>query len=66
MIVIALLAIPTLSGIGTYFMTGDGRRRALLVLAAVLHAAWWLRPGSFPPAPIGGGWLRLDRLGQLS
>lgn len=65
MIIIALLAIPTLSGIGAFFMTGDARRRALLVLAAVLHtglvAATWI----VPPAATAGGWLRLDPLGQL-
>jgi hydrogenase-4 component F len=62
---LALLSIPTLAGVAAFFMRGDASRRALLVLAAVLHASLVALTWVFPPGPAFGGWLRLDRLGQL-
>jgi len=65
MSLIALLLIPTLLGIGTFFMKNDARRRAVLVVGAAAHASLVAATWAFPPAPLLGGWLLLDRLGQL-
>ncbi len=46
-------------------MKHDARRRTVLVLTAVLHAAVVAATWVLPPAPLLGGWLRLDALGQL-
>ena len=60
-----LLLIPTLAGAAAFGLRSDGPRRALLVLAALLHAvltaACWLVPA--PPA--WNGWLQLDAVGLL-
>jgi hydrogenase-4 component F len=65
MILLALLAVPALSGIGAFFIRRDAIRRALLVTAAIVHmllvVVTW---GSRPDAMLGG-WLYLDQLGQL-
>ncbi len=65
MILAALLAIPTGSGVIAYFMRRDPARRLLMVLAAVLHALLVVVTWMSPPSPLLGGWLRLDQLGQL-
>ena len=63
--ILALLLLPLAAGALAYGLRSDGRRRALLVLAAAGHAvltgSTWIRP----PAPIFDGWLALDPLGQL-
>lgn len=60
-----LLLIPGLAGAAAYFLRGDAWRRRMLLVAAALHtglvAATWMHA----PAPQVGGWLQLDRLGQL-
>jgi hydrogenase-4 component F len=61
----ALLLVPTVSGVGTFFIKGDATRRTVLVLAAVGHACLVGATWVFPPAPLLGGWFLLDRLGQL-
>ena len=57
--------MPALAGAVAYFIRADAARRALLLLAAVAHAALtaaaWLRD----PAPALGGWLPLDAAGRL-
>lgn len=61
----ALLLVPAIAGAVAYALRPDGPRRALLVSAAVGHAALtgatWVRE----PAPVWGGWLALDAVGQL-
>jgi hydrogenase-4 component F len=61
----ALLLVPAVAGVGAFFMRDEARRRGLLVLAALLHAAIVAATWVAPPAAAAGGWLRLDRLGQL-
>ena len=61
----ALIALPALCGIASFLIRGDRPRRALLVGAAIGHAAltflcWWHRP-----APMASGWLALDAVGLL-
>jgi hydrogenase-4 component F len=65
MIVVALLALPTLCGAGAFVITADAARRALLVAAAVVHAGLVAATWIVPPDAMAGGWLRLDPLGQL-
>jgi len=65
MSLLALLLVPTLSGIGVFFVKNDALRRLVLVLAAALHASVVAATWFFPPTPLLGGWLLLDRLGQL-
>ena len=65
MILAALLAVPTGSGVIAYFMRRDPARRLLLVMAAVVHALLVVVTWISPPSPLLGGWLRLDQLGQL-
>src|SRR5260221_3380651 len=60
-----LLALPALAGASALFVRRDPARRALLVGAALAHAAltatcWWRRP-----APLASGWLALDAAGLL-
>ena len=55
--ILALVIVPTLAGIGAFFVRPDGLRRGLLLLVALAHAgmtasAWVARPG-----PALGGWL---------
>ncbi len=61
----SLLLLPIFAAAVAYWLRHDGRRRALLLLAAMGHAAltlcgWWR-----PAAPALGGWLALDDLGRL-
>jgi hydrogenase-4 component F len=62
---LALLSIPALAGAVAFFLKGDSGRRALLVLAALLHASLVASTWVVAPSPSSRGWLRLDRLGQL-
>ncbi|MGH7896146.1 MAG: proton-conducting transporter membrane subunit, partial [Candidatus Binatia bacterium] len=63
--ILALLLVPTLAGGLAYVLRQDVARRGLLLLAAVGHvvltSATWVRD----PAPLWGGWLALDAVGQL-
>jgi hydrogenase-4 component F len=65
MSVLVLSVIPALAGAVAFFLKGDGHRRALLVLAALLHASLVATTWVVAPSPSLGGWLRLDRLGQV-
>ena len=63
--IVLMLALPALAGVAAFFTRHDGARRALLVTAAIAHAAltagcWWRRP-----APLASGWLALDAAGLL-
>lgn len=61
----ALLLVPALAGVAAFFIKHDATRRALLVLTAVVHAMLVTATWIAVPPPLLGGWLRLDRLGQL-
>ncbi len=65
MILLALLLLPTLSGVSAFFMRDDARRRIVLLLTAVVHASLVVATWVSPSAPLLDGWLLLDRLGQL-
>jgi hydrogenase-4 component F len=63
--ILALVLIPTLAGLATFFIRPDGPRRALLVATAVAEAALTAAAWIARPAPALGGWLELDALGLL-
>ncbi len=65
MTLLALLLVPTLAAVGAYFVTDDGRRAQVLVLAAVVHAALVMATWVLPPPSLLGGWVQLDALGRL-
>lgn len=63
--ILLLFVLPALAGVVAFLLRRDGARRALLVVAAMMHAAltascWWIRP-----APLPSGWLALDPAGLL-
>jgi hydrogenase-4 component F len=64
-VIVLLIALPALAGAAAFFVRRDTARRAMLVAAALAHAAltascWWRRPG-----PLASGWLALDAVGLL-
>ena len=61
----ALPLVPLLAGLLALALPADGPRRALLVLAGLIHLALTLTCFVHPPAPAYGGLLELDALGQL-
>ncbi|MFI5394356.1 MAG: proton-conducting transporter membrane subunit [Candidatus Binatia bacterium] len=62
---LALLLLPALAAVGTYFMKHDARRRTVLILTAAGHAAMTATTWMLPPTSLLGGWLLLDALGRL-
>lgn len=65
MILLALLLVPALAGVWTFFLKQDALRRAVLVLAASAHSAVTAAVWLLPPTSIWDGWLALDALGRL-
>ena len=63
--ILALLLLPLLTGAFAYVLRPDGPRRTLLVAAAVGHALLTSATWVHDPAPVWGGWLALDAMGQL-
>jgi hydrogenase-4 component F len=61
----ALLLIPVLGAAVAYVLEASAPRRAVLVLAAVAHAAVAGGAWMAAPAPWWGGWLALDGPGLL-
>ena len=61
----ALLLIPVLGAVVAYVLGANAPRRAVLVLAAVAHAAVAGGTWMAEPAPWWGGWLALDGPGRL-
>jgi hydrogenase-4 component F len=61
----ALLLVPALAGLAAFFLRADGPRRALLVVAALVHTTMTVATWVVEPAPLFGGWLRLDAAGGL-
>ena len=62
----ALILIPLISGALSFFITSDRLRRAILLTAALAHAA--LVAGAWcheRPLSTAGGWLALDAAGLL-
>jgi hydrogenase-4 component F len=64
-VILALLLLPLAAGAVALVLPHDGARRALLVGAAVGHAALTVATWAVDPAPALGGWLALDALGQV-
>jgi hydrogenase-4 component F len=63
--ILALLLIPAVAGATAFFVRPATPRRAILVVAALAHAAlagatWWVEPSA-----VLGGWLGLDGLGRI-
>ncbi len=65
MIIAALLAVPLCTAAGAYFTARDTVRRALLALAAVLHAGLTAASWIWQGGALLGGWLFLDAPGRL-
>jgi hydrogenase-4 component F len=61
----ALLVVPTLAGLGAFFVRSDEIRRGLLVLTALIHTVLVIGSWALRPAPAWGGWLALDGPGLL-
>jgi hydrogenase-4 component F len=61
----ALPLVPLLAAILVLAIPADAPRRAVLVLAAILHAGLVAATFVTPPAPAYGGLLELDAPGQL-
>jgi len=62
---LALLLIPTVTGLFAFVIRVDGMRRALLILAAGLHTALVGAAWITLPSPVLDGWLSLDALGRV-
>src|SRR5262245_4964454 len=65
MLLLALLLLPTLTGMAAFVIRADGARRILLLLTALVHAGLMAMTWITPPAPILGGLLGLDAAGRL-
>ena len=63
--IVALLLVPVVAAVIAYFLRADGPRRAVLVLAALAHAALTAATWVVTPAPAWGGWLGVDGPGRL-
>jgi hydrogenase-4 component F len=63
--ILALIFVPALAGVTALFLRADAPRRAILVLAAVAHAALTVAVWVRPPEPILDGWIAIDALGRL-
>jgi hydrogenase-4 component F len=64
-VIAALLLVPLLAGTVAFGLRHDGARRVLLVAAAAAHAALTAAAWVVAPAPVWGGWLALDAIGQV-
>jgi hydrogenase-4 component F len=62
---LALLAIPTVTGFLAFAIRSDQIRRGLLLIAALLHTGLVIATWVTPPLPVWGGWLLLDAVGQV-
>ena len=65
MVLLALLAIPTIAGCLAFLMRDDTLRRGVLLAVAFLHSGGVLATWVSAPVPLWGGWLLLDALGQV-
>ena len=61
----ALVLLPALGGLLSFFLRPAAWRRALMIAVAVAHAAMTVATWVRPPGTGWGGVLRLDSLGQL-
>jgi hydrogenase-4 component F len=61
----ALLLVPVVAAVVAYALAGSTARRAVLVAAAVTHAALAGATWAIAPAARWGGWLALDGPGRL-
>src|SRR5690349_3960015 len=61
----ALLLVPTLAALVAYVIRSNTARRAILVGAAVVHAALTTATWVSEPEAWWGGWLALDGPGRL-
>lgn len=62
---LALVLLPTVTGLLAFVLRADGLRRALLVFTAVLHMALVVTTWVALPPPVLDGWLLLDALGRI-
>jgi hydrogenase-4 component F len=62
---VAILLVPFVSGLAAFWLRSDRIRRALLLCAALLHAALTGAAWVELPYPAWGGWIGLDHLGLL-
>ena len=65
MLVVALLALPVVSGLVAFRLPSARSRMALLLATAALHLAGCLAAWRIPCAPGDGDWLGLDALGLV-
>ncbi len=63
--ILALLAIPTISGFAAFFVKRPWLNRTLLIAAGAAHASLTVLCWRSAPSPALGGWLALDALGLL-
>lgn len=61
----ALVLLPTLAGLGTFFIRWENARRGVLVVTAVLHLGLVIIAWVYRPSSLVGGWLALDTVGLL-
>jgi hydrogenase-4 component F len=61
----ALVLVPALGGLFSFFLRPPAWRRALLLAVAAAHAALTVATWIRPPGTAWGGVLRLDPLGQI-
>jgi len=65
MIIAGLILIPAVAGLSAIFWRSRGGRRALLVVAALVHATLTAACWAQPQEPVPQGWLGLDSLGLI-
>jgi hydrogenase-4 component F len=61
----ALLGVPFAAAAAAFSLRADGPRRALLLAAALAHAALTAACWTLRPAPVLGGYLAFDAAGKL-
>jgi hydrogenase-4 component F len=65
MLLLALLLVPTLTGLAAFFIRTDGFRRALLLVTALSHTGITVTTWLTPSPPAWGEWLLLDAVGRV-
>src|SRR5512137_1900843 len=65
MIIWSLLLVPALAGLAAYFLPFHGLRRALLLLAALAHAALTATLWTRTEEPVLFGWIAVDAASLL-
>jgi hydrogenase-4 component F len=63
--ILALLLVPLVSGVAAFWWRHDAGRRALLIVAALVHSGVTAATWRWQPTPLVDGWLDLDSAGRL-